>query len=67
MSKLPYGGDSDRFDEINKLVDNPMKARLLDGVKRASKNSFEMSRMLASLRQMGRKTKAHGTSLRKPS
>ena len=51
MSKLPYGGDSDRFDEINKLVDNPMKARLLDGVKRATKNSFEMSHMLASLRR----------------
>ena len=51
VSRLPYGVDSDRFDEINELVDSPMKARLLDGIKRASKNDFEMSRMLVSLRR----------------
>lgn len=50
VSRLPYGVDSDRFDEINELVDDPMKARLLDGIKRASKNDLEMSRMLVSLR-----------------
>jgi|ERR1700722_976506 len=49
---LPYGGKSDRFDEINEIVNDPMKARLLDGLKRASKNHSEMSLMLRSLRRL---------------
>ena len=51
VSRLPYGVDSDLFDEINELVGSPMKARLLDGIKRASKNDLEMSRMFVSLRR----------------
>ena len=43
---LPYGGNSDRFDEINRMVNDPGKARLLDGLKRAAGNHFEMDRML---------------------
>lgn len=49
VAKLPYGGNSDRFDEINELVNDPKKARLLDGLKRASRDDFEMTRMLKSL------------------
>ena len=49
MARLPYGGNSDRFDEINELVNDPKKARLLDGLKRASRDDFEMTRMLKSL------------------
>lgn len=49
VSRLPYGGDSDRFDEINELVNDPKKARLLDGLKRAARDHFEMSRMLKLL------------------
>ena len=49
---LPYGGNSDRFDEINEIVNDPMKARLLEGMKRAAKNHFEMDRMLRSLRRL---------------
>ena len=51
VSRLPYHGNSDLFEEINELVNDPMKARLLDGLKRASRNDFEMSNMLASLRR----------------
>ena len=51
MSRLPYHGNSDLFEEINELVNDPKKARLLDGLKRASRNDFEMSNMLASLRR----------------
>ena len=57
VSRLSYGGDGDRFDEINEFVDDPKKARLLDGLKRASRDHFEMSRMLRSLnRLLKRKT-----------
>ena len=49
MSRLPYHGNSDLFEEINELVSDPGKARLLDGLKRASRNDFEMSNMLVSL------------------
>jgi hypothetical protein len=52
LSMLPYGGKSDRFDEINEIVNDPMKARLLDGMKRAARNHSEMSRMLRSLRRL---------------
>ena len=48
VSRLPYRGDNDLFEEINELVDDPKKARLLDGLKRASRNDFEMSHMLKS-------------------
>ena len=51
VSRLPYHGNSDLFEEINELVNDPGKARLLDGLKRASRNDFEMSNMLASLRR----------------
>lgn len=51
LSQLPYGGNSDRFGEINELVNDPKKARLLDGLKRASRDDLEMSRMLKSLRR----------------
>ena len=51
VSRLPYHGNSDLFEEINELVNDPRKARLLDGLKRASRNDFEMSNMLASLRR----------------
>ena len=51
MSRLPYHGNSDLFEEINELVNDPGKARLLDGLKRASRNDFEMGHMLASLRR----------------
>ena len=51
MSRLPYHGNSDLFEEINELVNDPGKARLLDGLKRASRNDSEMSNMLASLRR----------------
>ena len=50
VSRLPYHGNSDLFEEINELVNDPKKARLLDGLKRASRNDFEMNNMLASLR-----------------
>lgn len=56
VSRLPYGGDSDRFDEINELVNDPGKARLLDGLKRATENDFEMSRMLKSLSRWMKRT-----------
>ena len=49
VSRLPYHRNSDLFEEINELVNDPKKARLLDGLKRASRNDFEMSNMLASL------------------
>ena len=49
VSRLPYNGDKDLFDEINEIVGDPRKARLLDGLKRASRNDAEMSRMLKSL------------------
>ena len=52
VSMLPYGGNSDRFDEINEIVNDPMKARLLDGLKRAARNHSEMDRMLRSLRRL---------------
>ena len=51
VSRLPYHGNSDLFEEINELVNDPGKARLLDGLKRASRNDVEMSNMLASLRR----------------
>ena len=51
VSRLPYHGNSDLFEEINELIDDPKKARLLDGLKRASRNDVEMSNMLASLRR----------------
>ena len=51
VSRLPYHGNSDLFEEINELVNDPKKARLLDGLKRASRDDFEMSNMLASLRR----------------
>jgi hypothetical protein len=51
VSRLPYGGNSDLFEEINALVNDPKKARLLDGLKRASRNGFEMTLMLKSLRR----------------
>ena len=51
VSRLPYGGNSDLFGEINEIVNDPKKARLLDGLKRASRNDFEMSHMLRSLRR----------------
>src|ERR1700733_7019597 len=49
VSRLPYNGDKDLFDEINEIIGDPRKARLLDGLKRASRNDAEMSRMLKSL------------------
>ena len=49
VSRLPYHGNSDLFEEINELVSDLGKARLLDGLKRASRNDFEMSNMLVSL------------------
>ena len=52
VSRLPYHGNSDLFEEINELVNDPRKARLLDGLKRASRNDFEMNNMLASLRRL---------------
>jgi hypothetical protein len=52
LSMLSYGGNSDRFDEINEIVNDPMKARLLDGLKRAARNHSEMSLMLRSLRHL---------------
>ena len=51
VSKLPYNVNYDLFDEINEIVNDPKKARLLDGLKRASRNGFEMSNMLVSLRR----------------
>lgn len=51
VAKLPYHKDEDLFDEINELVNDPSKARLLDGLKRASRDDFEMSHMLRSLRR----------------
>ena len=51
VSRLPYHGNSDLFEEINELVNDPGKARLLDGLKRASRNDLEMSNMIASLRR----------------
>ena len=48
---LPYGGNRDRFDEINRIVNDPKKARLLDGMKRATRNDHEMSWMIKSLRR----------------
>ena len=51
VSRLPYHRNSDLFEEINELVSDPGKARLLDGLKRASRNDFEMGHMLASLRR----------------
>ena len=51
VSRLPYHGNNDLFEEINELVNDPGKARLLEGLKRASRNDFEMSNMLASLRR----------------
>ena len=51
VSRLEYNGDSDLFEEINGLVNDPNKARLLDGLKRASKNHDEMTHMLVSLRR----------------
>ena len=56
VSRLPYHGNSDLFEEINEIVNNPKKARLLDGLKRASRNDFEMSNMLASLRRWLKKS-----------
>ena len=50
VSRLPYHGNTDLFEEINELVNDPKKTRLLDGLKRASRNDFEMSNMLVSLR-----------------
>jgi hypothetical protein len=44
--------ESDRFDEINEIVKDPIKARLLDGLKRAARNHSEMSLMLRSLRRL---------------
>ena len=51
VSRLPYHGNSDLFEEINELVNDPGKARLLDGLKRASRNDVEMGNMLAPLRR----------------
>ena len=51
VSMLPYGGNRDRFDEINRIVNDPKKARLLDGMKRATRNDHEMSWMIKSLRR----------------
>ena len=51
VSRLPYHGNSDLFEEINEIVNDPGKARLLDGLKRASRNDFEMGHMLVSLRR----------------
>ena len=48
---MPYNGEEDMFAEINELVNDPGKARLLDGLKRAARNHFEMDRMLKSLRR----------------
>ena len=38
-------------NKINGFVNDPKKARLLDGLKRASRDDFEMSHMLKSLRR----------------
>ena len=51
VSRIPYGGSNDLSDEINELVNDPKKARLLDGLKRASRDDVEMSYALASLRR----------------
>ena len=51
VSRLPYHGNIDLFEEINELVNDRRKARLLDGLKRASRNDFEMGHMLVSLRR----------------
>ena len=51
VSRLPYHENRDLFEEINELANDPGKARLLDGLKRASRNDVEMSNMLASLRR----------------
>lgn len=51
VSKLPYNGDDDLFEEINESVNDPKKARLLDGLKRASRDDVEMNYMLQTLRR----------------
>ena len=51
VSRLPYHGNNDLFEEINELVNDPRKARLLDGLKRASRDDFEMGHMIVSLRR----------------
>lgn len=51
VSKLPYNGDDDLFEEINEFVNDPKKARLLDGLKRASRDDREMDHMLQTLRR----------------
>ena len=60
VARLPYHGGKDLFDDINELVDDPRKARLLDGLKRASRNDFEMSQIIVSLRRwLGRSFADH--------
>ena len=62
IARLPYHGGKDLFDDINELVDDPRKARLLDGLKRASRNDFEMSQIIVSLRRwLGRSFADHET------
>ena len=51
VSELRHDGNHDLFDEINAHVKDTGKARLLDGIKRATKNVIEMNRMLVSLRR----------------
>ena len=51
VSELRHDGNHDLFDEINAHVKDRGKARLLDGIKRATKNVIEMNRMLVSLRR----------------
>ena len=63
VSRLPYHGNSDLFEEINELVNDPGKARLLDGLKRASRNDFEMSNMLVSLRRWLKRPQSGGEAL----
>ena len=52
VSMLPFGGNWDHFDEINRIVNDPKKARLLDGIKRATRDKYEMDWMIKSLRRL---------------
>lgn len=64
VSKLEYNGDRDMFDEINEIVNDPRKARLLDGLKRASRDDAEMSDMIAHLnRWVGRPQRNIGAAI----
>lgn len=62
ISSLPYNGNTDLFDEINDFTNDSKKARLLDGLKRTSRNDFEMDHMLRCLQRWLRRNQNSGES-----